>query len=277
MAQPRNLLHYASRAKLSADVPAQAKTATRICSRWMGQLAHQIPHIMEQTIPPIPGPSDQNRVRKSILIVDDHPLFRHGITALVSQEPGFRVCAEAAMATTALEAMRQFAPDAALLDISLPGADGIELIKQMHAEQPGLRIVVLSMYDESLYALRALKAGAKGYVMKNAAANTIIAALHRVLEGHIYVSSTLSERLIFNAIQSIDKDLGSPMDKLSDRELEVMEHLGKGRGTREIAQTLNLSIKTIESHRAHIKEKFGFKDSGEMVRYAIDWMGQEAG
>lgn len=209
------------------------------------------------------------------MIVDDHPVFRHGISALINAENDLIVCGEAASSPAALEAMRTLNPDVALLDISLPGTNGIELIKLMKAEHPKLPLLMLSMHDESLYALRALKAGALGYVMKAEALTHVLDALRKVLEGEIYVSPRLSERLIFQAIQSVDGASGSPVDRLSDRELEVLELLGRGFGTKEIASELHLSVKTIETHRAHIKEKLGFRDAGEMVRFAIDWVSQE--
>lgn len=213
--------------------------------------------------------------KKTVLIVDDHPVFRHGIASLINAEADLVVCGEAANAQLALAGMRSLKPDVALLDISLPGTNGVELIKLMKAEQPKLPLLVLSMHDESLYALRALRAGALGYVMKAEALNHVLTALRKVLKGDIYVSEKFSERLIFKAIQSIDGGLGSPVDKLSDRELEVLELLGRGFGTREIANELHLSVKTIETHRAHIKEKLGFKDAGEMVRFSIEWVAQE--
>jgi DNA-binding NarL/FixJ family response regulator len=209
------------------------------------------------------------------LIVDDHPVFRHGIASLINAEADLHVCGEASTSPLALDAMRRLKPDVALLDISLPGSNGVELIKLMKAEQPKLPLLILSMHDESLYALRSLRAGALGYVMKAEALNHVLTALRKVLKGEVYVSEKFSERLIFKAIQSIDGGLGSPVDKLSDRELEVLELLGRGFGTREIANELHLSVKTIETHRAHIKEKLGFKDAGEMVRFSIDWVAQE--
>lgn len=214
-------------------------------------------------------------VKRRVLIVDDHPVFRHGISALINAEADFTVCGEAASSPAALEAMRTLKPDVAMLDISLPGTNGIELIKLMKAEYPKLPLLMLSMHDESLYALRALRAGALGYVMKAEALTHVLDALRKVLKGEIYVSPHLSERLIFQAIQSVDGGMGSPVDKLSDRELEVLELLGRGFGTKEIAAELHLSVKTIETHRAHIKEKLGFRDAGEMVRFAIDWVAQE--
>ena len=220
------------------------------------------------------GDSDPEQLKRRVLIVDDHPVFRYGIAALINAESDLAVCGEASSSASALDAMRNFKPDVALLDISLPGTNGIELIKLMKAEQPHLPILMLSMHDESLYALRALR-GALGYVMKAEALTHVLAALRKVLKGELYVSPEFSERLIFQAVQSVEGGMGSPVDKLSDRELEVLELLGRGLGTKGIASELHLSVKTIETHRAHIKEKLGFKDASEMVRFAIDWVAQE--
>ena len=216
--------------------------------------------------------------RKRVLLVDDHAVVRKGLAAMIADEEGFVVCGEAESALQALEAMRRLDPDIALLDISMPGTNGIELIKSMLAERPKLPILMLSVHDETLYALRALRAGAKGYLMKSEAVSEIFAALRKVLAGEIYVSARFGERLLFQVVQSQNSSLvGSPVDKLSDRELEVLHHLGKGHGTREIAAILNLSVKTIETHRAHIKEKLGAKDADEMVRFALDWVSLEEG
>jgi DNA-binding NarL/FixJ family response regulator len=212
------------------------------------------------------------------LLVDDHAVVRKGLAAIIAEEPDLTVCGEAETAPQALEAMRRFEPDVALLDISMPGTNGIELIKSMLAERPKLPILMLSVHDESLYALRALRAGAKGYLMKTEAVPEIFNALRKVISGDTYVSPRFGERLVFQAIQAQNGSvMSSPVDKLSDRELEVLHHLGKGRGTREIAASLNLSVKTIETHRAHIKEKLGVKDSDEMVRFALDWVALEEG
>ena len=221
--------------------------------------------------------TDDDDEKKRILIVDDHPVFRRGMAAMIVEQRDLAVCGEAENARSALEAMRQLKPDLALLDISMPGTNGIELIKLMLSEHPKLLILILSMHDESLYALRALRAGAKGYVMKAEAMTHVIAAIRKVLTGDIYVSPRFSERLVFKAVQSLEGGMGSPVDNLSDRELEVLQLLGRGFGTREVAGELHLSVKTIETHRAHIKEKLGFKDAGEMVRFAIDWVAQEQG
>jgi DNA-binding NarL/FixJ family response regulator len=210
--------------------------------------------------------------KKRILLVDDHPIFRHGLEDLLNKQEDLTICGHADSAPAALDGMRQLHPDLAIVDVSINGANGIELVKQMKAEVPHLPILVLSMHDESLYALRALKAGALCYVMKAEALEHVINAVRRVLDGRIFVSPRLGERLIFKAVHGSDSDSPSPVDSLSDRELEVLMMLGKGHNTKSVAQELNLSVKTIETHRAHIKEKLGFADASEMVRFAIDWV-----
>ncbi len=211
-----------------------------------------------------------------LLLVDDHPVFRRGIAGLISDEPDFEVAAEASDSLTALTAMREKEPDLALVDVSLPSHNGIELVKLMLAERPKLKILMLSMHDESLYALRALRAGAKGYVMKAEAMTSVLEALRKVAGGEIYVSEKIANQLIFKAIKSDNAGVGSPVDSLSDRELEVLELLGRGYPSRDIAERLHLSVKTIETHRAHIKEKMNFKDASEMIRFAVEWTAQQA-
>ena len=224
-----------------------------------------------------PTPPLAEQAPRRLLIVDDHPVFRHGISQLIKGLQEVEICGEAESASAALGAMRKLQPDLALVDVSMPGTNGIELIKLMLAEQPRLLILVLSMHDESLYALRALRAGARGYVMKQQATESVLTALRKVISGGIYVSPEFSERLVFKAIQGSSSDLGSPVDKLSDRELEVLQHFGRGNSTREIAERLHLSIKTIETHRAHIKEKLGFKTGDEMLKFAVEWMASTEG
>jgi DNA-binding NarL/FixJ family response regulator len=219
-----------------------------------------------------PSPPAAKSGTKRLLIVDDHPVFRHGISQLIAQLKEVAICGEAENAQAALTMMRTLRPDVVLLDVSMPGTNGIELIKVMLAEQPRLSILVLSMHDESLYALRALRAGAKGYVMKQQAMENVLDALRKVVSGGIYVSPEFSEKLVFRAIQGSESDLASPVDKLSDRELEVLQLFGHGKSTREIAEMLHLSVKTIETHRAHIKEKLGFKDAEGMVKFAVEWV-----
>jgi DNA-binding NarL/FixJ family response regulator len=213
--------------------------------------------------------------KKRILLVDDHPIFRHGLEDLLKQQEDLTICGHADSAPAALEGMRNLRPDLAIVDVSINGANGIELVKQMKAELPHLPILVLSMHDESLYALRALKAGALGYVMKAEALQQVINAVRRVLDGRIFVSPRFGEKLIFKAVHGSDSGSHSPVDRLSDRELEVLMMLGNGHNTKSIAQELNLSVKTIETHRAHIKEKLAFTDASEMVRFAIDWVAHQ--
>ncbi|MDB6171471.1 MAG: two component transcriptional regulator, LuxR family [Chthoniobacteraceae bacterium] len=211
-------------------------------------------------------------VPKRVLLVDDHPTFRQGLHFIVSKSGEFEVCGEADNVSAAILQCRLLKPDMVLVDISMPGLNGIELIKMILAEMPAMPILVVSMHEEALYALRALKAGAKGYVMKTETMSSIASAMRCIADGKIYVSPTFGERLIFKAITAIHEGMGSPMDVLSDRELEVLEKLGKGLNTREIADNLRLSPKTVETHRAHIKEKLKFKDATTMVRFAVDWV-----
>jgi len=210
--------------------------------------------------------------RKRVFLVDDHPTFRQGLKFIVTQSGEFVVCGEADSAAAAISECRALQPDMVLVDVSMPGLNGIELIKMILAEMPEMRVLVVSMHEETLYALRALKAGAKGYIMKVEAMTSIATAMRSVAEGKIYVSPTFGEQLIFKAITAIEEGMGSPVDVLSDRELEVLEKLGKGLTTREIADDLHLSPKTVETHRAHIKEKLQLKDATTMVRFAVDWV-----
>lgn len=212
---------------------------------------------------------------KKILIVDDHPIFRKGLSAVIHEQPDLNVCGEADNAKNALDAMRKFHPDIALVDISLPGANGIELTKMMLAENPRLIVLILSMHDESLYAMRALRAGASGYVMKAEALTHVVTALRKVIDKGIYVSSRLSESLIYKAVLGEGGVQKNPVERLSDREMEVFQWIGRGYSTKEIATALNLSSKTIETHRAHIKEKLGFYDARELARFAIEWHSQQ--
>lgn len=221
------------------------------------------------------GADVNQAARKKILLVDDHPIFRHGLTELLDRQVDLVVCGHADSAPAALEQMRQLKPDLAILDITLRGTNGIELVKLMKAEAPQLPILVLSMHDESLYALRALKAGALGYVMKADGVQPVLDAIYRALQGKLFVSQRLGEKLIFKAIHASESDSPSPVDRLSDRELEVLVMLGRGHSTRSIAKEINLSIKTVETHRAHIKEKLGFADANEMIRFAIDWVAHQ--
>ena len=208
---------------------------------------------------------------KRIVIVDDHPLFRKGLEQLInSTGDGFAICGEAGDAAEGMVRIRELKPDMAIVDLSLPGANGIELIKNIRAEFSKLPILILSMHDESLYALRALRAGAQGYVMKQEALENVIGAIREVLAGRPYLSTEMSAKLITNFASGSSQT--NPTDKLSDRELEILELIGKGRDVHEISAALHISRKTVETHRAHIKEKLNLKNAREVNRFAAQWV-----
>jgi len=231
--------------------------------------------VNRMTSPKSEATDESSNRKKRVLIVDDHPIFRFGLAGLITEQTRLEVCGHADSAPLALDAMRRLKPDIVLVDLSLRGTNGIELIKLMKAEEPDLPVLVISMHNEAVFGMRALKAGALGYVMKAEAMNHVAEAIFKVLQGKIYVSPEFAEKLIFKAVQSAEAGAGSPVDALSDRELEVLQQLGKGGSTRSIAEALHLSVKTIETHRAHIKEKLGLQDSEEMVKFAIDWVAQQ--
>src|SRR5262249_1172788 len=209
---------------------------------------------------------------KRIVIIDDHPLFRRGLEQLInSSDDAFNVCGEASDAAAGMDVIRQSKPDLAIVDLSLPGPNGIELIKNIRAEFQKLPVLILSMHDESLYALRALRAGAQGYVMKQEALENVIIAIREVLAGRPYLSNDMSSKLIIN-FASGKKDQADQTDRLSDRELEILELIGKGRDVREIADALRISAKTVETHRAHIKEKLNLKNARQVTRFAVQWL-----
>ena len=210
---------------------------------------------------------------RRIVVVDDHPLFRKGLEQLISSHSGFVVCAEAASAAAAMEVIRSAMPDLAIIDLSLPGANGIELIKNVRAEFPKLPVLVLSMHDESLYAVRALRAGANGYIMKQEALENVITAIGEVLAGRPYLSRDMSAKLITSVAGGGKEE--APTDRLSDRELEILELIGKGRDVREIAKALHISTKTVETHRAHIKEKLNLPNARQVARFAIQWLAEQ--
>jgi DNA-binding NarL/FixJ family response regulator len=210
--------------------------------------------------------------KQHVLVVDDHPLFRKGVVQLLSDEPDLWVVAEASNSKEALSAIRKHRLDLAVVDIGLEGgANGIELTKSIRAEKPKLPVLVLSMHDETLFAERALRAGARGYVMKREALDNFISAVRTVLRGEIFISPNMSKRMVF-AHLSGPGDARPAVDRLSDRELEILQRIGEGREVREVAEELHLSAKTVEAHRANIKEKLNLHNAREVARFAVQWV-----
>lgn len=206
-----------------------------------------------------------------ILLVDDHPIVRQGLAELINNEKDLCVCGTAEDLNKALEAIEALKPDLVIVDISLRGSNGIELLKNIKVRYPKMLVLMLSMHDESLYAVRALRSGASGYIMKQEATEKVLTAVRQVLRGEIYLSEKMEKKMMQQLVGGRAARTGSPLEDLSDRELEVFNLIGQGHGTRQIAEELHLSIKTIESHRAHIKEKLNLKNATELVQYAIQW------
>jgi DNA-binding NarL/FixJ family response regulator len=207
-----------------------------------------------------------------IFVVDDHPIVRKGLAQLIDQEPDLVVSAEAESAEGAMESLKKAMPDLAIVDISLQGVDGIELIKKIKARYPALPILVLSMHDEALFAERALRVGARGYIMKQEAIEKMMEAIRKVLKGELYLSERVSENIVKKFISGKVEVLQSPMEVLSDRELEVFRLIGQGMGTRRIAEQLHVSVKTVESYRANIKGKMNLRDGTELLKHAVQWV-----
>ncbi len=212
--------------------------------------------------------------KRKILLVDDHPIVRQGLAEMLNHEDDLTICGTAENTFEALDQIEKVKPDLVLLDITLKGSNGIEVLKDIKVRYPKLTVLMLSMHDEKFYALRALRAGAAGFVMKHEPADVVVASIRQVLSGEIALSQNMEKRMMKQLVGGGAARTGSPLDDLSDRELEVFRLIGNGCGTRQIAEELHLSIKTIESHRTHIKEKLNLKSATELVQHAIQW--QEA-
>src|SRR5687767_1435138 len=217
------------------------------------------------------SPAGSRLKKNEIVIVDDHPIVRQGLAEMVNQEPDLAVSGTAEDVHRALEVVERHKPDLVIVDVSLKGSNGIELLKNIKIRFPRMLVLVLSMHDESLYAVRALRAGAAGYIMKQEATDRVLGAIRRVLTGEIYLSEKMERKMMHQLVGGRSARTGSPIEDLSDRELEVFGLIGQGHGTRQIAEELHLSIKTIESHRAHIKEKLNLRTATELVQHAIQW------
>ena len=213
--------------------------------------------------------------KKKVLIVDDHPIICMGLACLFNQEEDLLVCGEAHNAHEALEAIDALQPDVTIIDISLKGQSGIELIKNIRNKHPKFPILVLSVHDESIYAELVLRAGAMGYIMKQEASEKIVAAVHQVLNGDLYVSNQMASNMLHKYLNGRSAITASPLEILSDRELEVLRLMGQGYGTRQIANELIVGVKTVETYRSHLKKKLNLKNSPELVKYAIQWVQSE--
>jgi DNA-binding NarL/FixJ family response regulator len=209
--------------------------------------------------------------RQTVFIVDDHPLVREWLTNLIQQQPDLAVCGEAEDGPKALQSIAEKKPSVAIIDISLQASSGLELIKDLRQLHPAVKILALSMHDESLYAERALRAGAKGYIMKRESTGRVIEAIRAVLEGKVYASQAVTQAMAAKFAGGRALLEVSPVETLSDRELEVFEMLGRGLGTRQIAESLKVSLKTVQAYCARAKEKLHLKNATELLREAIHW------
>lgn len=218
-----------------------------------------------------------NAMKSRLLIVDDHPVLRQGLAQLLNLEKDLVVCGQASSVSQGLSSARSMLPDLAIVDMSLKGQSGLDLVKDIHSFLPKLPMLVLSMHDETIYAERALRAGAKGYVMKQEAAECVITAIRRLLAGQIYLSEAMNSRLVNRFASGAPAAGGrrSIVEQLTDRELQILQQIGLGRGTRHIAEDLHISVKTVETHRAHLKEKLQLRNAPELVRFAIEWARSE--
>jgi len=217
------------------------------------------------------NPSANATRKHRIFLVDDHPLVREGLTNLINEQNDLIVCGEAEDSAGAITGIAKTRPDVVLVDISLKNESGLELVKNLESQFPLVALIVLSMHDEALYAERALRAGARGYVMKRESTKSVLASIRRVMEGGVYVSERVVNSMARRFTSSPKRAESSPVERLSDRELEIFRLLGQGRTTAQIADDLHLSLKTVQAYCARAKEKFGVSSLGELLRAAIRW------
>ncbi len=209
--------------------------------------------------------------KSKVFVVDDHPIVRQGLALMINRESDLLVCGEAEDARTAMQSITTAKPDILVVDISLNGPDGLDLLKNIRMRYPSLPVLILSMHDESVYAERALRAGAQGYIMKQEATEKVLVALRRILSNEIYVSERIANRMLQRYIGNPTAGGPSSIADLTDRELEVFRLIGEGHSTRKIAEDLHISVKTVESYQAHIKEKLSLRSGRELVQHAIQW------
>ncbi len=223
-----------------------------------------------------PHPGRQPAGVSKIIIVDDHPIVRQGLAALINQQEDMEVCAQAADGREAMEQIGRLKPDLVTIDLTLGDSGGLELIKNIKSRYPDLPMLVVSIHDEVLYAERVLRAGARGYIMKQEATENVTEAIGKVLAGQVYVSEGMSDRIVRSFLGGAEKTKPASISSLSDRELEVFRLIGQGYGTRKIAEMLHLSIKTIETYRAHIKFKLDLDNAAHLLQYAVQWVGSQS-
>jgi DNA-binding NarL/FixJ family response regulator len=209
--------------------------------------------------------------KRTVFIVDDHPLLRQGLALMINREKDLAVCGEAEEAQAAMRAIAQYQPDILIVDISLNGPDGLELLKSIRNSYASLPVLILSMHDEATYAERALRARANGYIMKQEATEKVLVAVRRILNGEVYLSDRIANKMLQQYIGGASTALQSRLSALSDRELEVFRSIGEGRSTRQIADELHLSVKTVETYQAHLKEKLALRSGRELIQHAIQW------
>lgn len=214
--------------------------------------------------------------KQKVFVVEDHPIFKQGLIELINRDDGLSVCGDAVSVTDALPLVEKAKPDVILLDLSLQNSNGLELVKELRGKNDATKVLVLSMHSEDVYAERALRAGANGYVMKQAPVEEVVSALHHVLKGEIYLSKNMTSKIINQSVGH-NSPPAAPVQRLTDRELEVFQLIGQGLSTSEIAKSLGLSVKTVDTHRAHIMSKLGVRNVNELIHNAVHWRVSEAG
>jgi DNA-binding NarL/FixJ family response regulator len=231
----------------------------------------------KKTAAPVRKKSKQTKQAKQtrIYIVDDHPIFREGLAGVIRQQPDLVICGEADTAAKGLEGIQRLKPDILLADIGLPGRSGLELLKDVHAVEPQLPVLIISMHDEALYAERVLHAGGRGYIMKQEGPEKILQAIAKVMSGQVYVSEKMSTGILERIVHPGAEPKVSPIGRLTDREFEVLRLIGEGKDSHEVARDLHLSLKTVHCHRSNIRQKLGLKGGAAIVHYASRWVSEQ--
>lgn len=227
--------------------------------------------MINKNAPKNKGPEAVSKQAK-IYIVDDHPIFREGLAGIINQQPNLTVCGQADNASTAFSEIPHAKPDVVITDITLNGKSGLELLKDLHSVQPSLPVLVISMHDEVLYAERVLRAGGRGYIMKQEGPENIVKAIAKVLSGHVYLSGAMAAAFLDQISQTKPKGKTSEIEKLTDREFEVVRHIGQGKTSHDVARDLHLSIKTVHAHCANIRQKLGLKTGHALIHFASRWV-----